>query len=107
MIFNLLGTPGEPDIEQLEREDAKRYIRCFAARDFPTVLLQLASSMMVALEHRLFTSGPNVIRDQSRETSAPKYVTLEFEKEPDLDEKLLRKYFCKEIKKYHPEMPDM
>lgn len=60
-----------------------------------------------ALEHRLFTSGPNVIRDQSRETSAPKYVTLEFEKEPDLDEKLLRKYFCKEIKKYHPEMPDM
>eukprot|EP00438_Fugacium_kawagutii_P024456 Skav202129 [mRNA] locus=scaffold1980:266621:270421:+ [translate_table: standard] len=46
MIFNLLGaspaavevsvtvtkrTPGEADVEQLEREDAKRYIRCFAA----------------------------------------------------------------------------
>eukprot|EP00439_Symbiodinium_sp_Y106_P066364 s1098_g10.t2 len=133
MIFNLLGTPGEPDVEQLEREDAKRYIRCFAARDgdglsvkFPGVeadSIDILNRMLrfnpkdsgisdriavtEALEHRLFTTGPNVIRDTSRETSAPKYVTLEFEKEPDLDEKLLRKYFCKEIKKYHPEMPDM
>lgn len=124
MIFNLLGTPGEPDVEQLEREDAKRYIRCFAARDgdglsvkFPGVeadSIDILNRMLrfnpkdriavtEALEHRLFTSGPNVIRDTSRETSAPKYVTLEFEKEPDLDEKLLRKYFCKEIKKYHPD----
>lgn len=33
MIFNLLGTPTEADINLLEREDARRYIRCFAARD--------------------------------------------------------------------------
>ena len=31
---------------------------------------------------RLFTSGANVIRDPARETSAPKYITLEFEKAP-------------------------
>ncbi|CAJ1411422.1 unnamed protein product, partial [Effrenium voratum] len=116
MIFNLLGTPMEGDIEQLEREDAKRYIRCFAAREgdglaakFPAVdadAIDILNRMLrfnpkdriavtEALEHRLFTSGANVIRDTSRETSAPQYITLDFEKEPDLDEKLLRKYFCK------------
>merc|ERR1719359_2522889 len=33
MIFNLLGTPSEAEINCLEREDAKRYIKCFADRE--------------------------------------------------------------------------
>merc|ERR1719343_545357 len=33
MIFNLLGTPTEAEQNMLEREDARRYIRCFAARE--------------------------------------------------------------------------
>jgi len=117
MIFNLLGTPPEADTELLEREDAKRYIKCFAARKgeglpskFPHVdptsceLLDLMlrfnprDRIVVdqALDHRLFTESG--IRDTTKETArVGGLVTLEFEKEPDLDETLLRKYFGIEI----------
>merc|ERR1712137_1510739 len=53
-------------------------------------------SVGMALEHRVFEN----IREISREIVSPTHVTLEFEKEPDLDESLLRKYFRKEIRKY-------
>jgi len=123
MIFNLLGTPSEEDIEALEREDAKRYIRCFAAREgdglrkkFPSVendsvtlldgMLQFNSrqriTVEVALNHNLF----NEIRDRSQEKTAPSQVNLEFEKEPDLSEFLLRKYFVTEMRRYHPDVAD-
>jgi len=122
MIFNLLGTPPDSDIELLERDDAKRYIRCFSKREgdgfdarFPfadarsknilagMLTLSPTTRMTVAqaLNHELFTD----IRDPSKETScALGNIVLEFEKEPDLDETLLRQYFRKEIKKYHPEI---
>jgi len=124
MIFNLLGTPPEEDIELLERDDAKRYIRCFAKREgdglrtkFPLsdedsidVLGQMLrfnpsqrAPVRQLLEHRLFTE----VRDSPSETTAERYVTLEFETEPDLDEGLLRKYFCKEIRRYHPDVPEL
>lgn len=114
MIFNLLGTPTEGDIELLERDDAKRYIRCFAPREgdglrakFPLVDLDSIDimdkmlrfnpasriSVQTALEHNLFAD----IREPTKESTAATFITLEFEKEPDLDETLLRKYFCKEI----------
>jgi len=117
MIFNLLGTPSEEDIEQLERDDAKKYIRCFAKRDGETLNIRFKHadgpsvdmlntmlcfnprqriSVAQALEHVLFKE----IRDPGKETVAKRYVTLEFEKEPDLDEPLLRKYFQKEVEKY-------
>eukprot|EP00441_Pelagodinium_beii_P041491 CAMPEP_0197647422 /NCGR_PEP_ID=MMETSP1338-20131121/25290_1 /TAXON_ID=43686 ORGANISM="Pelagodinium beii, Strain RCC1491" /NCGR_SAMPLE_ID=MMETSP1338 /ASSEMBLY_ACC=CAM_ASM_000754 /LENGTH=425 /DNA_ID=CAMNT_0043221209 /DNA_START=60 /DNA_END=1337 /DNA_ORIENTATION=- len=124
MIFNLLGTPSEDDCAALERQDAKRYIGCFAAREgdglsskFPHVdsaSLDILSKMLKftpgkrisvtqALEHVLFQD----IRDKAKETSATSLISLEFEKEPDLDETLLRRYFCKEIKKYHAEVPEL
>eukprot|EP00929_Paragymnodinium_shiwhaense_P050451 TRINITY_DN2538_c0_g2_i1.p1 TRINITY_DN2538_c0_g2~~TRINITY_DN2538_c0_g2_i1.p1 ORF type:complete len:446 (+),score=77.98 TRINITY_DN2538_c0_g2_i1:187-1524(+) len=121
MIFNLLGTPSEADIHQLEREDAKKYIKCFAAREgeglsskFPEVdaaAVDIAERMLQfnpknrikvteALGHRLFGE----IRNEANEITASSFVSLEFEKEPDLDEPLLRKYFCSEIRKFHPDM---
>jgi mitogen-activated protein kinase 1/3 len=124
MIFNLLGTPSEADIELLEREDAKRYIRCFAARQgeglqarFPMVepdsidilnqMLRFNPSSRTAvatmLEHNLFVE----IKDPEMETTAPTHIILDFEKEPDLDEILLRKHFCKEVQIYHPEVPSL
>jgi len=124
MIFNLLGTPSQADIEQLERDDAKRYIACFAKREgeglrakFPCAdsnsmdvlskMLQFNPrdriSVIQALEHLLFEE----IRDTKKETTKPSFITLEFEREPDLDELLLRKYFCKEIRRYHSEVPDV
>lgn len=123
MIFNLLGTPSQDDIEQLERDDAKRYIRCFATREgdglqskWPHVhedsisilqgMLQFNWRSRIgvneALEHRLFASGN--IRDKNRETTSSEIVTLGFEKEPDLFEALLRKYFREEIRKYQKDI---
>jgi mitogen-activated protein kinase 1/3 len=125
MIFNLLGTPNESDINDLERADAKKYIKCFAARQgeglrskFPEATVHHESvdileamlkfnpkqriEVSKALDHKLFVD----IRDKSKERVASKDgpVCLEFEKEPDLDETLLRKYFSKEVKRYHPEV---
>jgi len=120
MIFNLLGTPPEGDIEKLERDDAKRYIKCFAARKGEGIkskfghvqdqscslleeMLQFNPRDRVtvdkALEHNLFggVGEDPAIRDRAKESSATKQITLDFEKEPDLDETLLRKYFGIEI----------
>lgn len=124
MIFNLLGTPSEADIESLEREDARRYLKCFAKREgsgigekFPHV-----EDASIDMLQRMLRFNPNErcsvvqalempvvaeIRDPARETTAPRLVQLEFEKEPDLDEGLLRKYFCREIRKYHPEVMEL
>merc|ERR1712196_474968 len=32
MIFNIIGTPSDNTIEKLEKEDTKKYVRCFKAR---------------------------------------------------------------------------
>merc|ERR1719329_1236957 len=109
MIFNLLGTPPEDEIENLEREDAKRYIKCFAARPgdgiprkFPHVekaACELLEKMLkfnprerikvdAALDDKLFAVADqgSAIRDPAKEKTAKRMISLEFEKEPDLDE---------------------
>jgi mitogen-activated protein kinase 1/3 len=119
MIFNLLGTPPEADVEQLERDDAKRYIKCFAAREgsgvqkkFPNVepgMCSLLEAMLkfnprdrVNVDNALDDPCFATIRDKSKElTRKEGIVTLDFEKEPDLDEILLRKYFAIEISRFN------
>eukprot|EP00913_Durusdinium_trenchii_P023905 g22450.t1 len=59
-------------------------------------------SVQEALAHPLLAD----IRDKSLETTSAELVVLPFEKEPDLDETLLRKYFNAEFRKYHPEAPE-
>lgn len=120
MIFNILGTPSDDDIECLEKADARRYIQCFTRRDglglsekFKNSSLDaidLLSKMLQfnprkrvtvdeSLEHPFFAdvrhSGESVARDQ---------VFLQFELEPELDENQLRKYFIMEMQKFHPEV---
>lgn len=118
VIFDLLGTPPETDIAKLQREDAKAHIRACSRRDgrgvrarfpsAPDLSVDLLEKMLrfmprdrisvsQAIEHPLFAE----IRDPSRETIAPKCVTLAFDKEPDLDDMLLRRYFAEEIAKFH------
>eukprot|EP00449_Zooxanthella_nutricula_P017534 CAMPEP_0198547780 /NCGR_PEP_ID=MMETSP1462-20131121/68167_1 /TAXON_ID=1333877 /ORGANISM="Brandtodinium nutriculum, Strain RCC3387" /LENGTH=417 /DNA_ID=CAMNT_0044278279 /DNA_START=27 /DNA_END=1277 /DNA_ORIENTATION=- len=122
-IFNILGTPSEAEIGELDREDSKKYLRHFDTRPgsglaprFPHVdraALDILDKMLkfspkarlqvsAALEHPLFAE----MRDPSRETTAPDMVVLEFEKEADLPEAVLRENFFKEIKKYHQDLPE-
>jgi len=123
-IFNTLGTPPDAEVDELDRDDAKKYIRCFAARagdglkaKFPHVeamALDILDQMLkfspkvriavaAALEHPLMRD----IRDISKETKAPEMVVLDFEQEKELNEQALRQNFLKEIRKYHPEIPDL
>jgi len=124
MIFDILGSPTAEDLEQLQRDDVRAYVRLFAERTgkgfaskFPhvdsaaTELLEMTlrflpqerATVAAVLDH------PEIrdIRDPARETRASSLISLNFEKEPDLDEVLLRKYFCGEVRRYHPEVPEL
>jgi len=119
VIFNLLGTPSPADVDTLERDDAKRYIKCFQEREgsgltqkYPgaspeaiDLLEQMLKffpkdriSVHEALGHPLFEN----IREPERETTAPGKIFLEFETAEELDDMALRKWFVKEIQKFHP-----
>lgn len=117
MIFDLIGTPSEQDLANLERDDAKRYIKHFNVRvgqgiaqkfswadpqsiSFLEQMLRFSArdriSVAAALNHPLLTD----YRAPETETTAPGFITLEFEKEPDLNEEMLRRYFGQEIRKF-------
>jgi len=123
-IFSIIGMPSDEEIGELDRDDAKKYIKCFTNRGaegfkprFPHVAepsLDILDKMLkfspkvratvdMALEHPLLKD----IRDVSKETTAPEMVVLHFEKEKELGERALRENYHKEIGKYHPEMPPM
>mmetsp|Transcript_30661 Transcript_30661/g.65255 ORF Transcript_30661/g.65255 Transcript_30661/m.65255 type:complete len:411 (+) Transcript_30661:80-1312(+) len=120
MIFGLLGTPSAVDVAQLEREDAKRYVQCFAQRQGSGLRAKFphAEAASVALLEGMLRFSPaerlsvsecladglfSEIRTPLKETKAASPVALEFEREPDLDEELLRRYFSKEVRRYQPE----
>mmetsp|Transcript_97854 Transcript_97854/g.176625 ORF Transcript_97854/g.176625 Transcript_97854/m.176625 type:complete len:416 (+) Transcript_97854:58-1305(+) len=118
VIFDLLGTPSEADIEALHTEDAKNHIRACARREckgvrsrFPSApddsldlleqMLRFGPKQRVSvdetLEHPLFAD----IRDRTIETVAPCAVDMDFDREPYLGEATLRKGFAEEISKFH------
>jgi len=124
VIFDLLGTPTAEQVGQLERDDAKRYVRCSAERagrgfasKFPHVnngaieLLEMTlrfcpqerATVAALLDHPELRE----VRDPARETKASHFISLNFEKEPDLDQWLLRKHFLDEARRYHPELPEV
>eukprot|EP00420_Gonyaulax_spinifera_P003573 CAMPEP_0197932754 /NCGR_PEP_ID=MMETSP1439-20131203/109084_1 /TAXON_ID=66791 /ORGANISM="Gonyaulax spinifera, Strain CCMP409" /LENGTH=430 /DNA_ID=CAMNT_0043555555 /DNA_START=50 /DNA_END=1342 /DNA_ORIENTATION=+ len=121
VIFDVLGTPSEEEIAKQDRSDARRYLRRFEARKgtglssrFGHVADQSRSILErmlrfdpkkrivvpEALAHELFAD----FRDPSKETSAPSLLNLSFEMEKDPGEAFLRKHFCEEIQKFHPEV---
>lgn len=123
-ICALIGSPSDADIDQLQGDDARAYMRCFAGRTgsglrakyapLDEVGSDLLEKMLVfnagqrisvaeALRHPLFSK----VRSRSRETTAECGIDLDFEQEPKIDERSLRKYFLREIRQYHPEVPEI
>ncbi|KAH8741466.1 mitogen-activated protein kinase 2 [Cryptosporidium ryanae] len=121
MIFNVLGSPQEEDIEMLEKEDAKRYIRIFNRRSgidlqtrFPgasNLAIDLLKKMLVfnpyrritvdeALSHPLFKN----IRNEKLEVISDEKVTLPFDDWGSMSEKELRYCFLKEIQRYYSDL---
>mmetsp|Transcript_116182 Transcript_116182/g.369713 ORF Transcript_116182/g.369713 Transcript_116182/m.369713 type:complete len:384 (+) Transcript_116182:129-1280(+) len=123
MINALIGTPSTEDIEATEGDDAKTYMKCFGKKTGSGVKARfgamdsagsdLLEKMLVfnpskritvaqALEHPLFGK----VRDKKLETTAPSKVSLDFEQEEELDEKHLRSLFLREVRRFHPDLPE-
>eukprot|EP00401_Gymnodinium_catenatum_P039479 CAMPEP_0117570040 /NCGR_PEP_ID=MMETSP0784-20121206/58982_1 /TAXON_ID=39447 /ORGANISM="" /LENGTH=422 /DNA_ID=CAMNT_0005368059 /DNA_START=19 /DNA_END=1287 /DNA_ORIENTATION=- len=118
-IFNVIGTPSNADIAEIDRADARRYVSFFAKRDgeglrtrFPNVhddMLDLLDRMLrfsakqripvqAALEHVLFAE----VRDPAQEKVASGRISLDFDEKKALSKGLLREAFVAEIQKFHP-----
>jgi len=122
-IFNLIGTPSDEEIVKLDRDDAKKYMSCFTRRNgagfgerFPRVdgaaldmlekLLLFSPSERINVHKALEHPVVQEIRDVKKENGAEGLVRLDFEKEPELTEALLRRQYLREVRKYHPEVPE-
>lgn len=121
VIFNILGIPSSEDVQCLEKEDAKKYISIFAAREgidlatrFPGATpeaVNLLKRMLVfnpakrisvddALSSPLFKD----IRNISAETTAAQKVKLPFDDSKPMNEQQLRYSFLIEVQRFHPEI---
>jgi len=115
VIFDILGTPSDVEVERLEGEESRQYIRCFARREGVGVRarLPLATTSAVDLLEGMLRFSPEdrhsveealahevlaEVRKPSSEAAAPAYITLEFESEPVLSEEQLRCCFAEEIR---------
>lgn len=122
MICKLIGTPSEEDTNSMTGDDAKCYMRCFGKKQGSGIMETLGhldklgagliARMLVfspdkrikvaeALEHEVFAS----LRSPELEKTASERITLDFEKEEELDEKQLRALFLREVRGFHPEVP--
>lgn len=121
IIFNILGTPSCEDIETLEKEDAKAYLRLFTPKQginlhqrFPGAskeAIHLLARMLVfnpshrinvdeALNSPLFQD----VRCTASETVALNKVTLPFDDWKPMNEQQLRYAFLQEVRRFHPEL---
>lgn len=117
MIFNVLGTPSERELQTLENEDAKQYVRSFDPRpgegirnrfkgvdpnmlDILNKMLQFCPRDRIRVQHALEHRALADYRDASLEVTAPGMVTLTFEKEGELGETQLRRLFMEEMRKF-------
>ena len=119
MIFNVLGTPDNADVETLEKADAKRYIRCFTPREGTGLAarfkgsgpeaIDLLKKMLVFNYRNRITINTILdhpylaeVRRSASEAVAHDQVFLPFELEPELGQDQLRSYFLAEMTRFHP-----
>ncbi|KAF8820716.1 putative cell-cycle-associated protein kinase MAPK [Cardiosporidium cionae] len=121
VIFDILGTPSEEDIDSMEKDDIRKYIRIFKTRRgkglasrFPMAsrtAIDLLEKMLVfnprkrvtianCLAHSLFKG----IRKEEGENTAEMKIGLPFNDWKKMNEMELRLTFLKEIQKFHKDM---
>eukprot|EP00397_Hematodinium_sp_SG-2012_P007477 GEMP01007523.1.p1 GENE.GEMP01007523.1~~GEMP01007523.1.p1 ORF type:complete len:441 (+),score=72.35 GEMP01007523.1:113-1435(+) len=123
MIFNIVGSPSEDYTDKLEKEDAKRYLKCFAARNSTPLksidrfkgasdsaidalgkMLIIDPAKRITVDELLGHSIFKDVRKSGDSQVAKQKLFLNFELEPELDEPRLRKYFLLEAQKFHPDI---
>lgn len=119
MIFNLIGTPDNEDLKNLDSYEAKRYVQSFGRRGgdglrahYPHVkkkaLLQILEDMLDFNPHErppaaqlLCSEVFDEVRMPSLEVPATTRVLLNFDDGSKLKEATLRTHFCDEIGRFH------
>jgi len=120
VIFDVLGTPDEAYIEQLDHPQAKQHVRGFrrraasearlaellptadgAARDLLSSALQFSAAARPSATDLLKHMTFDKIKDPDRAPAPWKPVALPFEDAP-LDRAGLQNYFHQEVKKFEP-----
>jgi len=114
VIFDVLGSPTDDEVEQLNREDARTYLRCFAPRRGLGLRRRLPhiSGESIDLLQQMLCFGPldrisaedalghtflADIRDTSLETKAKERIDLDFDRKPHHTEQELRQIFADEV----------
>ncbi|KAF4648200.1 hypothetical protein FOZ61_003039, partial [Perkinsus olseni] len=118
MIFNVIGTPSDEDVESFEEKDIQEYLRCFTKRPGIGIaeVFRAASAdasdllerILVFNHKKRLTVGECLEHSYFKEVRgvelvAKDQVFLPFELESTLDEKDMRQYFILEMQKFHPE----
>lgn len=118
IIFSIIGTPTEQDMDFVTDDKAIEYLKSFAPKkkvDFKDMFPAATSDCIdflnrclvfspksrltvdEALNHPIFKTT----RDKKNERTSDTHITLDFEKEKELDVPRLRQLFLEEIKLYH------
>mmetsp|Transcript_88329 Transcript_88329/g.285936 ORF Transcript_88329/g.285936 Transcript_88329/m.285936 type:complete len:438 (-) Transcript_88329:92-1405(-) len=117
LIFDLLGTPTQAEVDRLDHEEARRYVRSLAPRQgqalrsrFPAVeapALEVLAGMLrfdpgerLSVDQLLAHGLLEDVRDEERETVAPARLVLGFESEHGLSEVRLRRHFAAEVRRF-------
>ncbi|KAL8271443.1 hypothetical protein Esti_004644 [Eimeria stiedai] len=121
VIFNVLGTPSEEEIEALESEEAKQYIRTFAPKEAHDLAERFSASSPEALSllKRMLVFNPKrrisvdeclahpffkEVRNPAIEVTAREKVRLPFNDWANMDEPQLRLGFLREMQRFHPNL---
>ncbi|CAK88232.1 unnamed protein product (macronuclear) [Paramecium tetraurelia] len=117
VIFSVLGTPGEKDMDFVTDKKAIEYLKSFPkkpkvafveifpgappeALDFLDKCLQFSPKIRITLDQAIEHPMLQKVRDKKKETAAPGPIYLDFEQEGDLQIPRLRELFLREISKY-------
>ncbi|CAK58501.1 unnamed protein product (macronuclear) [Paramecium tetraurelia] len=117
VIFSVLGTPGDKDMDFVTDKKAIEYLKSFPkkpkvafveifpgappeALDFLDKCLQLSPKIRITLDQAIEHPMLQKVRDKKKEIVAPGPIYLDFEQEGDLQIPRLRELFLREISKY-------
>jgi len=117
VIFSVLGTPKEEDMDFVTDAKAIEYLKSFPhkkpvefseiypaatsdALDLLKKMLKFNPRKRITINEALNHPFVSKVRDKSKETTAPGPVILEFEKEGEMTAERLRELFLEEIKHY-------
>jgi len=117
MIFNVIGTPTDAEVDMMHDAEAKKYLKSFTSRrgdgfkkripqadsEDRDVLRQLICfhpekrpSAEQLLDHKIFAD----VRERHKEVKAKSVVTLSFREEAEISKHRLKEYMVKEMRKF-------